>query len=217
MHNISIIDIPHGCVAIPYSHPFHLTWYLRKVEKGQIKAIVPKSSATDGCDDMGLKPNDIAKQFGKSFGDVAESCLMIGIAKGILYILQTGKIVDTIVYGSSIPLTAIPAVFGGVAMLVFQTLLNFLIPSGSGQAVTSMSIMAPLADLMGISRQVSVLAFQFGDGLSNILWPTAFAPIICGIASVKLEKWWKWFVPLLLMLFAAQAVLLIIAVLIGWC
>ena len=70
---------------------------------------------------------------------------------------------------------------------------------------------------MGISRQVSVLAFQFGDGLSNILWPTAFAPIICGIASVKLEKWWKWFVPLLLMLFAAQAVLLIIAVLIGWC
>ena len=52
---------------------------------------------------MGLKPNDIAKQFGKSFGDVAESCLMIGIAKGILYILQMGKIVDTIVYGSSIP------------------------------------------------------------------------------------------------------------------
>lgn len=187
---------------------FH--WYFQ-----QLSAVVVTMGIISGLI-MGLTPNDIAKQFAKCFGDVAESCLMIGIAKGILYILQTGKIVDTIVYGASIPLTAIPAILGGAAMVIFQTLLNFLIPSGSGQAVTSMPIMAPLADLMGISRQVSVLAFQFGDGLSNILWPTAFAPIICGMAGVKLEKWWKWFVPLFLMLLAAQIVLVIIAILFIW-
>ena len=63
-----------------------------------------------------------------------------------------------------------------------------------------MPIMAPLADLVGVSRQVAVLAFQFGDGLSNIIWPTAMAPIMCGIAGVKIEKWWKLVVPIFLAL-----------------
>ena len=106
-------------------------------------------------------------------------------------VLQSGHIIDTIVYGISIPLTKFPAWIASEAMLVVQTLLNFLIPSGSGQAVTSMPIMAPLADLVGVFRQVAVLAFQFGDGLSNIIWPTAMAPIMCGIAGVQVEKWWK--------------------------
>ena len=101
-------------------------------------------------------------------------------------------------------------------MLVFQTILNFFIPSGSGQAVTSMPIMAPLADLLGISRQVSVLAFQFGDGFSNIVWPTAFAPIVCGIAGVKLEKWWKFIIPLFGLILIAQSVLLMVAIIINY-
>ena len=96
-------------------------------------------------------------------------------------------------------------------MLIVQTLINFLIPSGSVQAVTRMPIMAPLADLVGISRQTSILAFQFGDGLSNVLWPTASAPIICGIAGIKIEKWWKWFVPLFLLLLLTQAVLVAVS------
>lgn len=99
-------------------------------------------------------------------------------------------------------------------MLIVQTLLNFLIPSGSGQAVTSMPIMAPLADLCGISRQISVLAFQFGDGLSNIVWPTAMAPIICGIAGIKMEKWYKFMVPLFLILLATQGVLIAVSTLV---
>lgn len=81
----------------------------------------------------------------------------------------------------------------------------------SGQAVTSMPIMAPLADLCGISRQVAVLAFQFGDGLSNIIWPTAMTPIMCGIAGVKMDKWWKFIVPLFLILLVTQGVLIAIA------
>ena len=142
--------------------------------------------------------------------------MMIGIARGILIVLKDGNIIDTIVYGLSIPLSYLPKVLMGPAMLVFQTILNFFIPSGSGQAVTSMPIMAPLADLLGISRQVSVLAFQFGDGFSNIVWPTAFAPIVCGIAGVKLEKWWKFIIPLFGLILIAQSVLLMVAIIINY-
>lgn len=165
---------------------------------------------------MGWNFTKIAENISKSFTDVAMACMMIGIARGILIVLKDGNIIDTIVYGLSIPLSYLPKVLMGPAMLIFQTILNFFIPSGSGQAVTSMPIMAPLADLLGISRQVSVLAFQFGDGFSNIVWPTAFAPIVCGIAGVKLEKWWKFILPLFGLIVIAQSVLLMIAIIINY-
>ena len=160
---------------------------------------------------MGWGPNIIAKKVARSFADIAVACMMIGFARGILVVLQNGHIIDTVVYALSIPLSKLPGWISGEAMLIVQTLLNFLIPSGSGQAVTSMPIMAPLADLCGISRQVAVLAFQFGDGLSNIIWPTAMTPIMCGIAGVKMDKWWKFIVPLFLILLVTQGVLIAIA------
>ena len=157
---------------------------------------------------MGWGPNTIAEKMAASFTDIAVACMMIGFSRGILVVLQSGHIIDTIVYGISIPLHYFPSWVASEAMLIVQTLLNFLIPSGSGQAVTSMPIMAPLADLVGVSRQVSVLAFQFGDGLSNIVWPTAMAPIMCGIAGVKIEKWWKFIVPIFLVLLLTQGILI---------
>ena len=163
---------------------------------------------------MGWGPSTIARKVAQSFSDIAVACMMIGIARGILVVMQSGHIIDTVVYGLSIPLSNLPGWLSGEAMLIVQTLLNFLIPSGSGQAVTSMPIMAPLADLCGISRQISVLAFQFGDGLSNIVWPTAMAPIICGIAGIKMEKWYKFMVPLFLILLATQGVLIAVSTLV---
>lgn len=160
---------------------------------------------------MGWSANEIAKKIAASFTDIAVACMMIGIARGILVVLQAGHIIDTIVYALSIPLSKLPGWVASNAMLAVQTALNFLIPSGSGQAVTSMPIMAPLADLTGISRQTAVLAFQFGDGLSNIIWPTAMAPIMCGIAGVKMDKWWKWLIPLFFILLLAQAILVAIS------
>lgn len=160
---------------------------------------------------MGWGPDTIAQKMAASFTDIAVACMIIGFSRGILVVLQSGHIIDTIVYGISIPLGKFPAWIASELMLVVQTLLNFLIPSGSGQAVTSMPIMAPLADLIGVSRQVSVLAFQFGDGLSNIIWPTAMAPIMCGIAGIKIEKWWKLIVPIFLALLVTQGVLIAVA------
>ena len=99
---------------------------------------------------MGWGPDTIAKKMAASFTDIAVACMIIGFSRGILVVLQSGHIIDTIVYGISIPLTKFPAWIASEAMLVVQTLLNFLIPSGSGQAVTSMPIMAPLADLVRV-------------------------------------------------------------------
>ena len=198
-----------GIVIIVYGSKFH-HWYFEELAAvfflmGIVSSIL-----------MGWSPNLIAKKMAESFSDIAMACIMIGLARGILVVLTSGKIIDTVVYGMSIPLTSIPRWLAGETMLVVQTMLNFLIPSGSGQAVTSMPIMAPLSDLLGISRQTAVLAFQFGDGLSNILWPTALTPIICGIAGVKIEKWWKWFVPVFGALFITQALLIALAVATGW-
>ena len=165
---------------------------------------------------MGRGPNEIAGQFEKGFLNVTTACMMIGLARGILMVLTAGAIIDTVVYGLSIPLSAFPGWLCGVAMLLMQTLLNFLIPSGSGQAATSMPIMAPLADLLGLSRDAAVLAFQFGDGLSNIVWPTGFAIIMAGLAGVKVEKWWKFVVPVFLVLFIVQAILMVAAVAMGF-
>ena len=79
-----------------------------------------------------------------------------------------------------------------------------------------MPIMAPIADLLGIQRDVAVLAYQMGDGLSNIVWPTGFAAIMAGLANVKLEKWWKFIFPIFFAMIGVQAIMLVIAVLTGF-
>ena len=164
----------------------------------------------------GWRPNKIAEVYVEGVRDIAMAAIMIGLARAILVILREGKIIDTIVYGLFLPLKTLPRWVAAEGMLLIQTMINFVIPSGSGQAATTMPIMAPLADLLNIHRQVAVLAFQFGDGLSNILWPTAFMPVVCGIAHVPVEKWLRWFVPLFGALFAAQAVMIFVAVLINY-
>ena len=198
-----------GIIAIVYGCKVY-GWYFAELSAvfiimGLLSALV-----------MGWGPNKIGELYSKGFTDIAMACMMIGLARGILMVLQAGNIIDTVVYYFSLPLAAFPSWFCGVAMLIMQTLLNFLIPSGSGQAATSMPIMAPLADLLGVSRDTAVLAFQFGDGLSNFLWPTAYPAILAGLASIKVEKWWKFAIPVGLALILTQAGLMILAVLTGF-
>lgn len=198
-----------GIVAVVYGSKVY-GWYFTELSAvfmimGILSAIV-----------MGWGPNVIGDKFAKGFTDIAMACMMIGLARGILMVLQAGNIIDTVVYYMSLPLSAFPSWLCGVAMLFVQTLLNFLIPSGSGQAATSMPIMAPLADLLGITRDTAVLAFQFGDGLSNIVWPTAFPAVMAGLAGVKVEKWWKFVIPVFLALLAVQSILMVAAVMTGF-
>jgi uncharacterized ion transporter superfamily protein YfcC len=198
-----------GIVAIVYGcKEYH--WYFEEI--CAVFMLMAFASAAV----MGWGPNVVAGKMSAGLTEITMACMMIGIARGILVVLRQGHIIDTVVYGMSIPFSGFSHWVAAEAMLAMQTLLNFLIPSGSGQAATSMPIMAPLADLLGISRQVAVLAFQFGDGISNVLWPTAFAPVIAGLAGVKISTWWRWFVPLFLLILLTQMVLIAVAIGIGW-
>ena len=158
----------------------------------------------------------VGEMFAAGFTDAAVAGAMVGLSRGIVMVLREGSIIDSVVNGLTIPLQVLPVGLTAIAMLFFQTILNFFVPSGSGQAAVSMPIMAPLADLLGVSRQTAVLAYQFGDGLSNSYWPTADIVIMAGLAGIKLDKYYKVFTKCFLCIFVSQIILVEIAVLIGY-
>lgn len=164
----------------------------------------------------GWNPNEYCKQMLAGAKSVLWGCILTGLAKGIVVIMNNAKIMDTVIYSLSSLLQDAPGAISAQLMLLVQTVINFLIPSGSGQASVTMPIMAPLADALGLTRQVACLAFQFGDGLSNLLWPTCGIVTICGLGDVRYDRWLKWFGKLFLILIIAQMALIEIAVLIGF-
>lgn len=161
-------------------------------------------------------PSRIAELFVEGMSKGVLSAMVVGVARGILVVLSEGKIVDSIINGMANLLGQGSAYLSSVGMLLFQTMMNFLVPSGSGQAATTMPIMAPLADLLEVKRQVAVLAFQFGDGFSNLLWPTGFILIGCILAKVPLSRYLRWFLPLFAVLFVVQVLFLWGAIAIGY-
>jgi len=165
----------------------------------------------------GLHLDDTARRFGEGAAELAVAALLVGFARAISLLLEDGQVLDTIVHGLSIPLQTVGPELASVGMLVLQTLLNFFIPSGSGQAFATMPIMAPLADVVGVTRQVAVLAFQFGDGFSNMILPTNIVLMaILGMGGIPYDRWVRFVAPLLVKLLLAAAVALVVAVLIGY-
>ena len=138
-------------------------------------------------------PNDYCQEMLAGIRSVVWGCILTGLAKGIIVIMNHAQIMDTIIYALGNLLEKAPSAISAQLMLVAHTLINFLIPSGSGQAAATMPIMAPLADVLGVSRQVACLTLQFGDGLSNLLWPTCGIVIICGLrVMLRYDRWLKW-------------------------
>ena len=127
----------------------------------------------------GWKPSHIADVFVEACSGMILGAFVVGIARAILLVMNAGHITDTIIYAFSLPLQNLPTWLTAQGMLVVQTLINFFISSGSGQAATIMPLMTPLADLVGVNRQVAVMAFNFGDGVSNLFWPTNQTLIFC--------------------------------------
>lgn len=163
----------------------------------------------------GWTPNKYCAELLTGAKSVLWGCILTGLAKGIAVIMDEAMIMDTIIYALSQLLQNAPSFISAQLMLLVQTIINFLVSSGSGQAAVTMPIMAPLADALGLTRQVACLAFQFGDGLSNLIWPTANIVIICGLGDIRYDKWLKWFAKLFLILLVAQMIMLEIAVLTG--
>jgi uncharacterized ion transporter superfamily protein YfcC len=164
---------------------------------------------------VGWSPNRWVDEFMIGVKTIVWGGLLTGVAKAIVIVMDDAHIKDTIIFALSNGLRDLPAVASAQTMLVAQTVLNFFIPSGSGQAAATMPIMAPLADMLGVSRQVACLAFQFGDGLSNLVWPTCGCVVICALGGIPIEKWWKWFLPLAGILFVMQMAFIALAMAIG--
>jgi uncharacterized ion transporter superfamily protein YfcC len=164
-----------------------------------------------------VAPSETARRFVVGATDLTETALLVGIARGIALVMEDGQILHTIVHGLSLPLSHVGPELAAVGMLGMQAVLNLFVPSGSGQAFVTMPLMAPLGDLVGVTRQVSVLAYQFGDGLANMLIPTnAVLMGILGMAGIPYDKWFRFCFPLLLKLLAAAALVMMAAVRFGF-
>ena len=164
-----------------------------------------------------MSPDRTAVEFGKGAAELTTTALMIGVARAIQVVLDEGGVVDTIVHGISVPLQELPGAISAVGMFMVQSLANLFIPSGSGQAYVTMPIMAPLADLVGVSRQVAVLAYQFGDGFTNILVPTNAVLVgILAMAAVPYDRWLKFILPFMVKVWVVGSIMLAIAVAIGY-
>ena len=137
--------------------------------------------------------DSIAKLFLAGCKDILSAALVVGLASGIIFILRDGKIIDTILYGLTCSLAETGEVASVGVMYIFQTLLNLIMPSGTAKAALTMPIMSQFADLIHVSRQTTVLAFQFGDGFTNMITPTSGVLIACiGVAKIPYATWVKW-------------------------
>lgn len=165
----------------------------------------------------GLGADETARRFIAGAAELAGTALLIGFARSIALLLEDGLILHTIVHALAAPLSLLGAHLAAVGMLLVQSALNLFIPSGSGQAYATMPLLAPVGDLVGVSRQVSVLAFQMGDGLMNMIVPTnAILMGILGIAGIPYDRWFRFIWPLLAMLLGISALALMLAVTIGY-
>jgi uncharacterized ion transporter superfamily protein YfcC len=143
------------------------------------------------------------------------AAIIIGLAQSISTIMTDGKIIDTVVHGLAAALNAVPAILQGPAMLVANTIINVFLTSGSGQAAAVMPIMTPLADLIGMTRQTAILAFNFGDGFCNYILPTSTALMgIISASNIPYDRWMKFMWKMFLVWMITGAILLIIAQLI---
>ncbi|TFH00513.1 MAG: YfcC family protein, partial [Calditrichales bacterium] len=164
-----------------------------------------------------LQVTEITDAFIAGARDLVGTALVVALARGILIIAKQGLIIDTILYSLSSVIDSFHPIVSAQSMLVVQTIINFFIPSGSGQAALTMPIMAPLADLAGVTRQTAVLAFQFGDGFSNMIIPTSAVTMgVLTLADIPWQKWARWILPLEVLFLILGFILLIPPVLFNW-
>lgn len=163
-------------------------------------------------------PLEVAtKSFVKGLEEMVVAALVVGFARGIEIVLSEAQVLDTIIYQASELLRHVPRIVAVQGMFLFQSCLNFLIPSGSGQAAVTMPLMAPLADVLGISRQTAVFAFQCGDGFSNSIIPTSgILMSMLALARIPYGRWLRFMMPLFLLLSLNAMVFLTIAVFSGY-
>jgi uncharacterized ion transporter superfamily protein YfcC len=164
----------------------------------------------------GLGTAGTASAFVTGFGSMAYAAMIIGFARAIFVVLDQGRIIDTIVNALVTPLQSLPVTLSALGMLIVQAVIHGPVPSVSGQAVLTMPVLIPMSDLIGLSRQVVILAYQYGAGMTELLTPTNGALMaVTAAAGVKYGDWLKFAIPLFCMLLGLGAIAIMVAIAIG--
>lgn len=209
-HKLALLCVLIGLVLVVYG-VFKLDWYITEIA-GLFFAMGIVSGLIGGS-----TPDKLAVDFIQGAREIVFGALVVGFSRAILVVMEDGQIIDTVIYGLANAIYFLPKAISVLGMYVVQIIINFFIPSGSGQASTTMPIMAPLADLLGITRQTAVMAFQFGDGFTNSIIPTSASLMgVLSIAKIPYERWARWVAPLMLYWIIAGSVFLMIAVAINF-
>ncbi len=165
--------------------------------------------------------NEMASSFQRGAADLAGTAIVVGMAKGILLVLggsnaNVASTLNTVLHGIGQLLSGVPSVIGAWFMYIFQSLFNLVVTSNSGQAALTMPIMAPLSDLIGVSRQISVLAYQLGSGFVDAFTPVSASLIgVLGVARIDWAKWAKEQIKMQGFLFLIGTIIIVIAVMMG--
>lgn len=165
----------------------------------------------------GLSFDETARSFIKGAAEITYAALVVGLARGTLLVLREAYVIDTFTHAMATAVQRWPSSISVLGIYFMQNCLNFIVPSGSGQAAVSMPILAPLGDLLGITRQTNVLAYQFGNGFTNIFTPTqGYFMAGLGILQIPWSKWVRWLLPLLLIWLVIGTGAVLIAHAIHW-
>jgi len=159
---------------------------------------------------MNYSANKITKLFLDGIKDIQSAAIIVGLAGGIIIILNNGNIIDTMLYKLSGTISGMGKMAGITMMYAVQTLINLVMPSGSAKAALTMPMMSQFSDLIGVSRQATVVAFQFGDGFTNMITPVSGVLLgVLSVAKIPYEKWFRWVLPLIIILIITGFLLLI--------
>ena len=199
-----------GVIAFLTYSVLELGWYVDEIAALFLMAMVIAGIIS------GYSATEICTTFIESTKSMVSSMLIVGFTRGILILMQQGCITDTIVYGLVTLLDGASKYVSAYGMLILQNIIKFFINGSTSQATITMPIMAPTAELVGLSKQIAVLAYQFGNGFADCFWPTSCA-LCCGLmGGVPLNKWYRFVTPLFLMMLVLEFVFMTIAVWIGY-
>ena len=164
-----------------------------------------------------LGMNGTIETYIEGFKELVFAAMIVGFASSISIILQQGKIIDSIIYGLFTPMQYLPKSLAAISMMISQSLLHFPVSSYSGQAILTMPVLAPLSDLIGISRQVCVLAYQYGAVMMDLVFPTQGALMaVIAIAGIPFNKWLKFIFRFVIAILFVGAIAIVIAIYIGF-
>ncbi|MGP4076601.1 YfcC family protein [Halobacillus sp. K22] len=163
-----------------------------------------------------MNGSQIAETFSKALEPSALAAILIGVAQGIQVVMNHGNISDTIAYGLVSVLEHLPATVAAIFMSISQSIINLFIPGGSGQALVTLPIMIPVGDIVGVSRQSTISAFQVGDGITNLITPTLGGLMaMLGLCRVPYGRWLRYIFPFTILAFIVSWIALLISVLIS--